>query len=579
MRKCLVLTFTLLLLLCTAALAEDLGFTVIPEVLRPGKTERISFATPVDGTARIELRDAQHQTLLTIRESIPAVMGENHLTWNGYDADGNAIAPGAYFLYLSIDGRETYAALDVGDLSPQIQQIQAETYMAGYWEVQAQCNMPGTLILSIRIDEAWQVIKEIPAQTGMNSTSWDGLLNGEAVAMGSYSVQLKLSDAQGYTGNAIQITLEIGNVPTPPPQPTPTPAPTATPQPTHHEVIPSKVSKPEETSNYWTLPIGVFDEAAIWEVMMQPLTVIWGDDPRNTYKLRLTPDTSTKRSNIVGEITFQSQGVNILETRDDGWSLVEGYNSSYGPDCTSRPGYGNTNEIIQGYVKTSLLKVLEPKTEYGLLIDKLDQKMYIFQGGKIIGTLLVSTGEPTSKQPWNETPSGEFVVQSHSGGFYAGNLYCDYGMRINGGCLMHEVPCIINETTGYKDYSSTIPKLGSRASHGCIRIQKAENEQGQNIKWIWDNIKNGTKVLIWEDSGRYMDYPADDLAIYYNPEGGKYYHTDQYCSSVKDRYLPLKEFTYGELETGDYKKLTYCPYCEKVMRKTEIDALNKKNGF
>ena len=119
-----------------------------------------------------------------------------------------------------------------------------------------------------------------------------------------------------------------------------------------------------------------------------------------------------------------------------------------------------------------------------------------------------------------------------------------------------------------------------KASHGCIRIQKAANENGQNIKWLWDNIKLNTKVLIWDDTGRFTEYPPDDTPIYYNPVGGKYYHEDQYCSSVKSTYLPLKAITYQQLnEDSAFSKLTPCSHCAQIMKKTEIDAINKANGF
>ena len=269
--------------------------------------------------------------------------------------------------------------------------------------------------------------------------------------------------------------------------------------------------------------------------------------------------------------------MHVLETLDNGWTLIEAYNSSYGPDCASRRGYGVTDDLIQGYVRTSLLKTITPRTEYGLLIDKCEQRMYIFSNGHCIGSLLVSTGLNNAKQSWNETPSGEFLMVSRMGGFAAGNLWCAYGMRINGGCAIHEVPYIGNESTpaANRDYSSTVKVLGQKASHGCIRVQKAANEQGQNIKWLWDNIKVNTKVLIWDDTGRIRPYPAaDDYELYYNPNGGQYYHENQNCPSVKSRFLPLTAFTYGELDSGSFAKLTPCPKCASIMRKSQIDAMN-----
>jgi hypothetical protein len=68
---------------------------------------------------------------------------------------------------------------------------------------------------------------------------------------------------------------------------------------------------------------------------------------------------------------------------------------------------------------------------------------------------------------------------------------------------------------------------------------------------------------------------ADDYELYYNPNGGKYYHENQYCPSVKDRFLPLSPFTYGELDASNaLDDLLPCPKCTTLMRKREIDAMN-----
>ena len=47
---------------------------------------------------------------------------------------------------------------------------------------------------------------------------------------------------------------------------------------------------------------------------------------------------------------------------------------------------------------------------------------------------------------------------------------------------------------------------------------------------------------------------------------------------MKDRYLPLTEITYGELNTT-YSYLTPCSGCAQIKTKAEIDALNAANGF
>ena len=62
--------------------------------------------------------------------------------------------------------------------------------------------------------------------------------------------------------------------------------------------------------------------------------------------------------------------------------------------------------------------------------------------------------------------------------------------------------------------------------------------------------------------------PADmSTVLYYNPDGGKLYHLDPYCSSAKPEYLPFKgHFTYAEINSKEYKNLTPCTQCGAPIR-------------
>ena len=41
-------------------------------------------------------------------------------------------------------------------------------------------------------------------------------------------------------------------------------------------------------------------------------------------------------------------------------------------------------------------------------------------------------------------------------------------------------------------------------------------------------------------------YP--NTVLYYNPDGGQFYHRDQNCKKIAEKFLPLKgHFTYAEL--------------------------------
>ena len=54
----------------------------------------------------------------------------------------------------------------------------------------------------------------------------------------------------------------------------------------------------------------------------------------------------------------------------------------------------------------------------------------------------------------------------------------------------------------------------------------------------------------------------DNTPLYYNPSGGEYYHLDQNCKRIAEKFLPLQgHFTYGQLNDEEYKKLKPCAIC------------------
>ncbi|NLD52507.1 MAG: hypothetical protein GX650_06395, partial [Clostridiales bacterium] len=412
----------LISLLGTHSLAtgEQLAFQDMPEMLRPGKTVRISFTSPSAGVINMTLESQDGLAVAVISEQLAVQAGYNSVFWDGHAAAGKPVPPGSYKLRLHKDGETVKAALQVGAISPQLSSVRISDPVLKpdqEWAIAATANMPGTLrLMLLQGGQNKEILHErVPA--GALIIPWNGTLQGQPVEGGQRTLSLMLTDEEGYTSNLYQVLVQVEgasiaqlpqNEDQLPEQPTAQAAPQATMPPYQ---MPTKEDVPQEKvgSSYWTMPVGDWDEDLIWKVMMQPITVLKGRDQRETYKLRKTPDKDSKRDNIVGEITYVSQGVHILETRDDGWSLVEAFNSSYGPDNRSRRGYGDTDDLIRGYVETSVLETVTPRTDFRVLIDKLKQEMYIFKEGKLFTTLIISTGLPTRQQPWNETPSGEFL--------------------------------------------------------------------------------------------------------------------------------------------------------------------------
>ena len=55
--------------------------------------------------------------------------------------------------------------------------------------------------------------------------------------------------------------------------------------------------------------------------------------------------------------------------------------------------------------------------------------------------------------------------------------------------------------------------------------------------------------------------PPDSTLLYYNADGGSYYHADPQCEAVNEKYLPMTSFTYGQLGDSPYNSLLPCLKC------------------
>ncbi|MBQ7866745.1 MAG: L,D-transpeptidase [Clostridia bacterium] len=307
----------------------------------------------------------------------------------------------------------------------------------------------------------------------------------------------------------------------------------------------------------------ITDEEACWELLQKPITILDAGQREEIYP-RQTPDgKKVNNDKLGGFINGASAAVHVLGEDENGWTLIEGIDYY--------------NRVIRGYVRTKLLKTVTPNEKYGVIIDKLTQRLYVFIDGKLWDSCLISTGLPNDEQPYNETAAGEYLICSWVGDFDSEGMICATALRFNGGDMIHEVPHKINYD-GTKSYWRWEALLGQKASHGCVRTQRIETEKGLSARWLWDNLKKYTKVVIWDDKGRKMPYPDDGRVLFYNPNGGNYYHADQYCNTVRSKYLPLAEFTYVQLDEVQFLGLDPCTTCQPPRRKSLIAKENLARG-
>ncbi|HIU16181.1 MAG TPA: hypothetical protein IAC49_06925 [Candidatus Ventricola intestinavium] len=241
---------------------------------------------------------------------------------------------------------------------------------------------------------------------------------------------------------------------------------------------------PQEDAGYWGLTASASD-AEIWAALTRTMIGVDVGESESAY-IYDSPEEGRER---LGTVSGISQGLNVL-SESDGWALVEAYRNEDGA-------------FVRGYIRSNKLRVVEPNTTYGIVIDKATQTLTVFKDGERIGSCSVSTGLPTSKYLHRETPAGEFITVTRRGTTeYYGNGYCKYTIRINGSYHLEEIPTTRRNGS---DFSMLEGTLGQKATRGNICIaHDASADGGINAEWIWNMTDENkkVKVLIFDDKER-----------------------------------------------------------------------------
>lgn len=116
----------------------------------------------------------------------------------------------------------------------------------------------------------------------------------------------------------------------------------------------------------------------------------------------------------------------------------------------------------------------------------------------------------------------------------------------------------------------------NRLDHVGIVEMVTQDADGYSHTWLWNNLRGqkNVKIIIWDDDGRKLTETDASTPMYYNKNGGKKYHTNARCSSVKSRYLPLSAITYGDLSSYPYTQLSPCTTCGAPERPEVVSAWN-----
>lgn len=566
MRRLVTAIMIWLVLTVGIAMAEDSGLSISAprEEIRPGRPVILSFTVPEDGTCSISLRNEEGTSTLTVADERNVNAGYNAMYWNG-TAAGIPVPAGQWILTVWMNGLTAETPVTIGQMIPCLISVRTEsntveegdTVLISYYATEG-----GTLVLQAGGDSEPLYWENVAAGTGEAGFQAE-------MTPGNHELTLTLVGEDGTLSEPVHLTLEVLEKPDLNAIPTAEPLPEYLREKGENGFTPSHISPyrgMDQTLNYWTLPMDITDEEAVWKALTTPITVL-DNGKKNAEKMQvIIRSQPSEMSDGVGMVTCISQGVHVLE-RGEEWTLIECYSSSFHDSAIL-----NWNALVQGYVPTAYLKEVKPNQELGLVVDKLTQRLYVFRNGSLFSTLLISTGVANAKQPYNETRSGEFLLISKVGEFASDNLRCAMALRFNDGDLLHEVPYIAGDYG--KDYSVNEPKLGTKASHGCIRVQRQASPEGVNQKWLWNNYKKNTRILIWEDwQGRQIPVPAEDTPLYCVKRRIGNYHTTDRCSALRGKKTEI--LTYGQLEDEEYLKLKPCPLCAAPGRAETINAINE----
>ena len=146
----------------------------------------------------------------------------------------------------------------------------------------------------------------------------------------------------------------------------------------------------------------------------------------------------------------------------------------------------------QGHVIEDTLGIAGNFAEYEIYVNKSKELITVY--GKD-NNVYVPVKRFICSDGGSNTPEGIFYTPAkYRWQTLMGPSYGQWCTRIHGGVLFHSV--FYNSKNNSQALSvSAYNKLGTTCSHGCIRLTAGD------AKWIYDNCKIGTKVVIYSKGG------------------------------------------------------------------------------
>ena len=179
---------------------------------------------------------------------------------------------------------------------------------------------------------------------------------------------------------------------------------------------------------------------------------------------------------------FEADGTMVT-----GWRYIGGYKYYFGSD---------------GAMVQDLDGVIGRQSSYYITVNRAKCQVMVYAKDGANGyTIPVKTFACSVGMPSTPTPVGTFrTSQKLRWHTLMGPSYGQYCTRIVGGVLFHSVAG--SNMTSHNLSAAEYNKLGSPASHGCVRLCV------RDAKWIYDNCALGTTVTISDSAYSPFDKPA-----------------------------------------------------------------------
>ncbi|MBQ2991737.1 MAG: hypothetical protein IJD60_10710, partial [Clostridia bacterium] len=240
------------------------------------------------------------------------------------------------------------------------------------WYFDFFANEGGTLSMELLSGETGETLYSVggmAVEAGNGRMHWNGLFpDGAAVPAGDYMAQVRMKNFWGEESGSSVFSLHIFESEAQRSENTLDLSLLAAEEAAvweEGEIVPQDIEVQQEggipsATGFWDMNPDDYDlsnpdhQQAIWDLMMQPITVLEGDQTENIY-ITNEPGISARpyKENCAGELHGQSQGVNVLAIEGD-YALIEAYTND-GTKTDNSYMESIAASKVQGYVKKSRL--------------------------------------------------------------------------------------------------------------------------------------------------------------------------------------------------------------------------------